>query len=255
MLHMQKVTVNDLAALPAPEVLGPRHCPLPHYQFTRVIDNSLADHGLEVVHRDIEISHGGNRIFGTYRLQAPPEIRSQSDAVAGGGLTPMIGFKNSLDQVFRGRVALAGQVFNCSNGCWFMEAGFEVKRKNTTKILTSLAELMQNMVRDYWDKFIQVIAKTQELSQERLHDREAHHLICQATRKGITAHAHAGRVLDAWHDAPFDWGPKSLWRLHNDFTYVLDREVDNPYVRSQRNLGLNALINDHRTVTSHTATN
>ena len=238
---MTKIDVAGLNTLPEPKILGPRHRPLPHHRFARVIDDTLADNGLEVVERDIEISHGGNRIFGTYRLEAPAHIRAAGEKLPG-KVDPMLGFKNSVDQIFCGRVAMAGKVFNCSNGMWIMEQGFEVTRKNTLHAESGLRDLMRSMVDRYWQKFGTVLENQSVLANNHIHDREAHHLICEAQRAGITAHSHAGRVLDAWHDQPFDWGDKSLWRLHNCHTYVLDREVSNPYVRSARNLKLNELI-------------
>ena len=242
---MQSVTVDQLATLPEPKVLGPRHRPLHHHRFTQVIDEVLKDRGMVTADRDIEISHGGRRLFGTYRLVAPGHIRDLGDAIPG-RVEPMLGFKNSNDQIFCGRIALAGRVFNCSNGMWLIEEGYgEAHHKNTVNAESQLREKMQEMVEAYWTTFEYVLDSQRRLAAQKIHNIEAHHLICEGQRQGITSATHAGRVLDAWHDEPFDWGEKSLWRLHNCHTYVLDREVKNPYVRSRRNLKLNGMIEQY----------
>ena len=241
MLNMNRLTVSDLENLPQPVSMGARHRPLPHHRFAKVIDNTLHDHGIEVIESDLQTSHEHKRIFGTYYLRAPGMVQKLGDSVPG-RVMPMLGWKNSTDQVIGGRVAMAGYVSNCSNGMWFIERGCEVRRKNTMHAESGLQELMRVMMRDYWETYMQVIDHQLELAETALADRDAHDLICRGVRQGITATRHAGRVLDAWHDTPFDWGSKSLWRLHNCHTYVMDREVRNPYVRSKRNLLLNDMM-------------
>ena len=251
MLNLTEINVDGLATLPEPKSLGTRHHPLPHHRFVRVIEDGLKDHGVNVSGRHLELSHGGNRIFGTYRLAAPPHIQAVGNELPG-TLNPMLGFKNSVDQEFGGRVAMAGEVFNCSNGMWLVERGFEVKRKNTLHVEAGLVELMRSMMKDYWATYLKTLDHHLDLAEDPLGDRDAHDLICRGVREGITPKRHAGNVLDAWHQSPYDWGRKSLWKLHNAHTYVMDRLVQNPYVRSKRNLALNAMISRHPR-TSHYA--
>ena len=239
-----QISVEGLASLPEPRSLGARHNPLAHHRFARVIDAALVDHGIEVTHRDLELTHKGNRIFGTYKLRAPDTVQAIGDQIPG-TVTPMLGWKNSVDQEFGGRVAMAASVFNCSNTMWMIERGFEVKRKNTRHIEAGVVDLMRSMLKDYWATYMTAMDHQLDLAKDDLADRDAHDLICKGVRRGITATRHAGHVLDAWHDTPFDWGEKSLWRLHNCHTYVLDREVANPYVRSKRNLRLNDMVSGH----------
>ena len=245
MKMMTSITTHGLDQLPAPPILGPRHLPLPHGRFVRIINDTLVDHKIAVKHQDIEVSHGGARIFGTIRLLAPPEIRELSERLPS-EIEPVLGFKNATDCTFGARTALAARVFNCSNGMWIVENGFEVSRKNTQNQESHLRGLMRDMVRQYWQQFRAVLATQEAQVNTELTDREAHHLICEGSRNGVTTHANSGHVLEAWHERPFDWGDKSVWRLHQCFTYVLDRKVKSPYVRAERNLKLNNLIAYHR---------
>jgi hypothetical protein len=89
------VTLAELSALPAPELLGPMHRPVAHHELVEVLKEELGSAGYDVSREEYAIQHQGLKLFGVMDLVPKPGVTSPlSNGDKGLGL----GFRHGNDQ-------------------------------------------------------------------------------------------------------------------------------------------------------------
>ncbi|MGA9113662.1 MAG: hypothetical protein WB802_07685, partial [Candidatus Dormiibacterota bacterium] len=59
------VTLDDLAAIPAGDRMGPHHRPVPHIELVSTVKQAFSRRGYAVAREQYSVSHENARLFGT----------------------------------------------------------------------------------------------------------------------------------------------------------------------------------------------
>jgi hypothetical protein len=121
------VTVDELAAIPAGDPVGPRHKPVPHIELVTTVRDAFAERGYAVEREQYSVTRDGARLFGTLDLQ-PVTGRSLTDGMDGG---MAVGLRHSNDAAFALGVIAGVRVFVCDN-LVFSGGQSLLRRKHTT---------------------------------------------------------------------------------------------------------------------------
>ena len=105
------VTIDELAAIPAGDPVGPRHKPVPHIELVTTVRDAFAERGYVVGREQYSVTRDGARLFGTLDLR-PVTGRSLTDGMDGG---MAVGLRHSNDAAFALGVIAGVRVFVCDN--------------------------------------------------------------------------------------------------------------------------------------------
>jgi hypothetical protein len=220
MLHCGAAAIsrNDLAALPMPESLGPRHAPRPFIDDVLLVEDELKAYGLGIVDEAYGVTHDANRFFGVVEVEPVLE----GELLPAKDYRLMVGMRGSHDQSLGRGLAAGNRVFCCDNLSFTGEV--VIKTRQTTHLGDRLPELMRRAVGQ-----IPALAEHQALRFEqykntRLTPRQGDAAIVEMVRRGIINPSIVGRVIQEWdepsHPEHAEFG-YSVWRLHNACTEAM----------------------------------
>jgi hypothetical protein len=186
------------------------YCPVGHEPFVNLVQDKLEEVGFRFGAEAHALTKEGNRYFGLVHLLCGKE--NEQHAL-------VLGIRNSLDKSFPASLAFGAQVFVCDNLCFNGE--IKVARKHTTNIWRDLPSLIgaavsqTALMRDNMeDRF--------SCYQERpLSTKQADHLILESLRNGAINTSRVERIVKEWDEPSHDFGPRTVWRLHNAVTEAL----------------------------------
>jgi hypothetical protein len=168
----QKVSLDQLRALPEPERLGPHHRPIHHARFVEALCSEADRRGYEITRTQLGLSRNAGTLFGVLDLRrtapaltrpAPVPVTMQDRFFANLGLalrpadtaaiTPpdhvtALGFRTSTDSTVAPQGRAGGNVMVCDNLMLAGEA-FAFKHKSTSGL--NLAA----MVSDGFERFVE----------------------------------------------------------------------------------------------------
>lgn len=210
----ENLSIAQMAALPQPRSMGPRHVPIPHVDVYNMTRSALERGGYEVKWEDHQVGGPDNsEYFGCLGIASRiPDDNSQER-------TRMVGLRNANNQRFRTQLAAGDMVMVCANMCFSGE--LVVGRKHTVNQRDDFQILLDKTV-DFlgisWDNQSERVKRYKEID---LTTKDADHIVCEAMRKGALPSSKITRVLDEYvkpsHD---DFGDRNLWSLFNAYTEI-----------------------------------
>lgn len=235
-----EATISEVRAVPTPPAQG-RWNPIGHGTFIDCIDSVLDEMDIEVCKKRYDLMHKGSRLFGTYDIELPAEIR---DSVPG-QVGAIIGFKGSIDKRYKQSAYKGRRTLVCSNGMMALETLLKVGRKNTTNIMSDLPAIVHEMLKGF-DEYVEAsAAQAKHLLSCEIDDVGAHDTICKAVRSEAITGRDVAPTIEQWHKPSYDFGDKTAWRLHNAFTTVQRNTFDvNPVTAASRTQALEGLFGD-----------
>jgi hypothetical protein len=189
------VALEDLAAIPAGERLGPRHKPVPHIEFVTAVKDAFLERGYAVGKELYSVTREGARLFGTLDL-LPTTGRSLTDGMDGG---MAVGLRHSNDAAFALGVIAGLRVFVCDNLCF--SGGRSLLRRKHTTGLELRSEIDRGMERTF-HSFQDLACLVDNLRNTPLSDGQAKLLIYDLALDGhVIAPSQLGKV-HSWYFEP-----------------------------------------------------
>lgn len=231
-----RVTREELEHIPTPEPIGPRHKPVPHFEFVETLSTVLGEAKLRIRREEFAVYRGGKVIFGVMDLASDNGLsRWNRD---GQGFSLGIRGSNAGDMSLQ--IAAGQRVFVCDNLC-FSGDMIALKRKHTTGLVLK-NELEVAIIR-YLDQVATLVWKTDKARENGLPDAYAKELIFDQFAKGVVPVRLFPKVVANYFspaEEAEDCQGRTLWSLHNSFT----REVKNlsPAVRFRATARLGKLL-------------
>lgn len=217
MLHCgaNAVTRQELAALPAPKSLGPRHNPLPFIEDVELVATELQKHGLYVESDRYGVTQDkdGNpaRFFGLMELQH----EALDHAL-------VVGLRGSYDQSISRGLAVGSRVFVCDN------LGFSGEVTYHTKQTTHIADRLPRMIAEASMKVPQ-LAKLQERRFDayrttQLDPSHGDAALVEMLRRGVLHSQNLLKAVAEWDNPTHEEHAQdgfTVWRLMQATTEAL----------------------------------
>ena len=220
MLHCgsHSITRNNLAALPVPEAMGPRHVVRPFAEDIELVEHQLAEFGIGITDEAFGVAANGLRYFGV--LEVAPLEGEWIGKDSGYGLT--VGLRGSYDQSISRGLAIGAKVFVCDNLSFSGEVA--ILSKQTTNIGDRLPRLMRDAVARIPELAEHQHRRFEMYRNVELRPRAGDALIVELLRRGVINTTQVERVVREWdqpaHQEHAEQG-YSLWRMHNAVTESL----------------------------------
>jgi len=218
MLHCgaNAISRNDLAALPLPKALGPRHVIRPYIEDLEIVEDALADYGLAVNDEAFGVTNNGGRFFGVLEC-APIEGEYLAKDY---GL--MVGLRGSYDQSIARGLAIGSRVFVCDNLAFSGEVN--ILTRQTTNISSRIPALLRDAVAKLPQLAEHQQARFGAYRDTALTPRQGDAMLIELMRKEVLTSNSIKRAVAEW-DAPShaehaEQG-HSIWRMHNAVTEAL----------------------------------
>lgn len=211
-----KVTRTELATLPTPAPIGPRHKPYPFYGFVSDVVREVEARGHTVMDEEYAVTKDKQRLFGlmSVRLGDLPEAADYR---------MLVGVRGAHDQAFCRGITLGSQVMVCSNLCFHGDLGVW-KTKQSTNIRERLPELITRAISELPSAARSLTVKFDQMRETFVGEKHGCAELARIYRaKGLSA-AQLGRAVDEWLDpshpehAEQGW---SAWRLFNAATEAI----------------------------------
>ena len=217
MLHCgaDALTRSELAALPAPPPMGPRHVIRPFIEDVELVQNEMAANGLTIKDEGFGVQYTKEGTPGTFFGLL--ELVGDRDDF---GL--MVGLRGSYNQRLPRGIAVGSRVFVCDNLAFNGE--ITISTKQTLNVADRLPGLMKDAVAR-----IPQMAEAQESMFEMLRSttipaRIGDAMLIEMVRRGVMVPSQLGRAMAEWdkplHDEHAEDG-FSLWRMHNAVTEAI----------------------------------
>lgn len=217
MLHAgaQAITRNDLALLPAPKALGPRHNPLPFSTDVELVTRELASNGLHIQEEAYGVLYTKEgdpaRYFGVLELAH----ESLEHAL-------VVGLRGSYDQSISRGLAVGSRVFVCDNLAFSGEVTFQ------TKQTTYIGDRLPRMIAEAAHRVPQ-LAQLQQIRFDKykmtaLRPRAGDAALIELMRREVLNANSVQRAIKEWDEPSHDEHAEdgySLWRLHNAVTEAI----------------------------------
>lgn len=220
----QLVTLDQLAALPEPQVRGAAHQPIPHALLVRTLKVEAEERGYIVKREQLAINRSGSALFGTIDLMPPGVVGAEYPE--GGPAWHMdrglsLGFRNSTNSTMALKMVAGSHVFVCDNMVLSGDM-IAVLRRNTIGLD------LEGALRAGFEKFV-LHASTLDIQIAQLQATQ----ITDVEAKAKVFDIFAARILPVhlfddveqfyFHpaDEMLDCQPRTSWGLHNAFTRTL----------------------------------
>lgn len=210
----QLATFEQIAGLPTPVALGPRHRPVPHARLIEAFRNEIARRGYSVERETYALGHKGAALFGVIDLGNP-------DGVVSNGRGLSLGFRNAVDNSMAIRAVAGAHVFVCDNLALSGDV-FAIQRKNTTGL-----DVLDAVARGF-DKFLKHAQAFEleiaQLQAAQIADLIAKRIVFDVFSQGVAPVRLFDDVDQFYFKADYSVAPEvvenrgSLWGLHNAFT-------------------------------------
>lgn len=211
------MTRAEIALLPTPAPLGPRHAPIRHVDLLEAIHDEIADRGMGVRKESYAVGRDGATLFGVLDLVAPdlPSLSLPETGVA-------LGIRSSVDQSLAIKAVAGQRVFVCDNLALSGDL-IAMHNKHTPGLRLATA------VRESFDRFIQhgerLARAIARLRETPVTDDEARSAIYDAVVRKVLPL----KLLLPTHRNYFevdaevrpDCIDRTRWGLHNAFTRAM----------------------------------
>lgn len=206
------ISREDLAQLPTPQPLGPRHQPYAFHDFIDLIQNTLSElTTLTVTEEAYGITPDHSRFFGLMQLKS-----TSSDYAA------VVGLRGSHDCSLGRGMALGSKVMVCDNLAFSGDYTFNTKQ--TLRMADRLPALVATAVAQLPAQIEHQDAAFERFKARALTPLQADALITEVLRRDIVPSTRAAQLIREWdtpsHPEHAEHG-FTPWRLHNAVTEVL----------------------------------
>jgi len=255
------VSREELATIPAPAPMGPRHRPVPHIDVVNTLTRALhaknigieseqfAVGGTTGKGRDIRPAAGDLTLFGVVDLKVNdcPALRDWTNSERGFS----IGIRSNNAQKFAIRMIAGVNVFVCDNLAFAGEE--DLLRKLHTTGLTDQSLLLAMI--DALDRVVGSQAKLAHhielMEQTTVRDVMARAIMHRLFEKGLLPLRMLKAVASTYFEPDPEWTdttPRTLWGLQNAVTRVLRDEPLNRKLEMTRRVGgaFEAIVASHR---------
>jgi hypothetical protein len=206
------VTRDQLAALDPPVPLGPKHCPIPHYELVTAIDAEIVRRGYREVGSAFAISKKGQALFGVIDLELADDPDPKPECVRS------LGFRGANDQSLALRMVAGARVLVCDNLA-LMGDMIALHRLHTTGLDLPAA------VAGGFDRFLHhstiLSDHLERMGRTPLTDAQARALAFQIFADDVVPVSLLDKVNKYYFqpdEGAVDCHQRTLWSLHNAFT-------------------------------------
>lgn len=217
----QIVAREQLATLPFPVSLGPRHRPVRHDELVTALHEGITDRGWTVAREQYGLAQQGHKLFGVLDLRGPDTHP---------GLGSALGFRSSTNQSLSIRGVAGARVFVCDNMC-MSGSEFVMKRKSTTYL--NLPHLVAQGLNRFLTQHTGLMASVDTMKSTGLTDPSAKIRIFNLFNRGALP-LHLFDDVSRLYFSPSavhpDCHPRTAWGLHNACTRAL-KVLKNPSVQ------------------------
>lgn len=221
----ERITRQELEALPLPKPLGPRHNPFPFGEDVRLVTEELARQGLTVTEEAFGVTYTKEgdpaRYFGVLEL-----AHERLDHAL------VVGLRGSYDQSISRGLAVGSRVFVCDNLAFSGEVTYQTKQ--TTYIGDRLPRLIAEAAHR-----VPQLAQLQSIRFDKyrlteLKPRHGDAALVELFRREVLNSQTLARAVQEWdhpsHDEHAEDG-WTVWRLHNAVTEAIKaKDPDRPNV-------------------------
>ena len=213
-------TRDEIALIPTPAPMGPRHNPIPYIDFVEGVSNALEVAGIKLVDESFGAAKSGDRFFGLMEV-APIHGEAPTD------FSFQVGLRASHDQsVSRGLVA-GERTFVCDNLCF--SGSVKVMTKQTTNIERRMTGMILNAVEKLPGVFEVITERNEAYRDFKLKHRWGDAALVEMIRRGALLPTQLGRAMKEWdtpsHEEHIEGG-RSVWTLKNAVTEAIKAPVD-----------------------------
>jgi len=220
MLHCGAAAIsrNDLAALPMPKSLGPRHAPRPFIDDVLLVEDELKAYGLGVVDEAYGVTHDASRFFGVVEVEPVLE----GELLPAKDYRLMVGLRGSHDQSISRGLSVGSRILVCDNLAFSGEV--VILTRQTTHIADRLPKLMRDAVAQIPKLADHQHQRFEAFKTRQITPRQGDAAIVEMVRRGIVPPSLVGKVIEQWDEpkhpehAAHGW---SIWRLHQAVTESL----------------------------------
>lgn len=207
----QVITRNELALIGTPSPTD-SWCPIPHNSLLSEVEGSLGYHGFDITRQYHELTHGGERYFGTLGI-----VRQGQDE--GGDWGMEIGLRNAHDKRFPAGLVVGSRVLVCSNLSFSGEVS--IARRHTRHIVRDLPHLIGRAMGRVAEHFARQREQFDAYRGAELDDDRARSLMVECVKRGAMPVTALPKVLEQWEKpAHEEFEPRNLWSLFNAVTEV-----------------------------------
>lgn len=225
MLHCgsKGITRPELATLPVPAPMGPRHYIRPFIEEVEEISYLLNENGITITSEAYgvksKVIDGGPgevpaQFFGLMGLSIPGIYNDDYELT--------IGLRGSYDQTLSRGMVVGSSVFVCDNLCFSGE--IECHTKQTLNINSRIGELLASSVRQVPDLANRQHGRFDRYKQVEVGQHGVDSAIIDLVRQGSINASQVGKVIAEWdvpsHEEHAQHG-YSVWRFHNAVTEAI----------------------------------
>lgn len=217
MLHAgaQAITRTDLALLPEPQSLGPRHCPMPFIEDVELISHELLSNGLHITDEQFGVLYDKDqlptRFFGVMELNH----EALDHAL-------VVGMRGSYDQSISRGLAVGSRVFVCDNLAFSGEVTYQ------TKQTTFIGQRLPRMIADAAHRVPQ-LAHLQQIRFDKyraceLRPRQGDAALVELIRRGVLNANSVQRAIAEWDTPTYEEhleNGRTVWTLMQAVTEAI----------------------------------
>ena len=199
-----------------PEILGPRHSPVPHADALGLFKERIGDNGITITKETGLLSQDEMK----YIYVAEVKDTAISDLALTMGF---INFNNK-KKAFTG--LFGERVFVCSNEMFHGETIHD-NRRHTTNIWGKLNDKVDSIVEKF-KRFREIrLKEIEQLKDHSMTDSDVGEMVVNIMRNHILSNTNTARLVKEWdHPTHPDFLPRNMWSFQNHFTEVAKRISD-----------------------------
>ena len=227
-----EIDYSQLATLPNPQSIGPRHNPIHHKTFTDLVLNKVQSLNYTIDEARYGIDDHGD-MFGYLKLDKNTERN--------GTFKHVIGIRNSHMQRFAAALAAGSSVMVCDNLSFYGDV--EVGHKHTKNIMNVLPGRIDSMMQDIQSKWQSQAQRYDAYAATELSQSGYGELLWNAIDRGAISGSKAQKVINEYN-APRheDFEDRNAWSLFNAFTEILK---ESPTMLRERSIKLHSVFDEY----------
>ena len=252
MLHAGAAAINrdQLAALPLPAALGPRHVVRPFISDVELVDQFLRDEGYIITDEAFGVRNDKHDMpadfFGV--LSVAPARSGEYIPAGTADFAMQIGIRGSYAQNFTRGIAVGNTIFCCDNMAFSGE--ITVGTKQTLNVGDRLPGLLRDAVARIPAFAEHQITRFDAYKGRPMQQRSGDAILIECVRRGILNPSQIGKALEYW-DAPehaehTDRGQRTAFTLYNSVTEALKQPSGKSNIMPlwERTIPLTALFDE-----------
>ena len=216
------MTRQEIAEIPTPEPMGPRHHPVPYISLIEGVEKGLHAIGMSIVEEAFGALRDGNRFFGLMQLAPMNDTAPE-------GYAFQVGLRASHDQSLARGLVAGERTFVCDNLCFSGE--IRLVTKQTTNVERRLPGMIMHAVQKLPGVFEVITERNETYKAYPLKPRWGDAALVEMLRREILLPTQIGRALKEWDEPSHEEhlserDGRTAWTLKNAVTEALKAPVD-----------------------------